>query len=131
MMVILFRGLYRVHQFSKAEMFILCRPEESDFYHEELIRIEEDLFSSLGLHYKLALWNQQLLTGHMVIIRSCMLVFFLFSGRTLDMASGDLGAPAYRKFDIEAWMPGLERFGEVLQVSLSLYLYLYLSLWKQ
>lgn len=63
----------------------------------------------------------------MVIIRSCMLVFFLFSGRTLDMASGDLGAPAYRKFDIEAWMPGLERFGEVLQVSLSLSLSLSLK----
>ncbi|KAL6179420.1 hypothetical protein ACLB2K_050935 [Fragaria x ananassa] len=77
------RGLYRVHQFSKLEMFILCQPEESNFYHEELIKIEEDLFSSLGLHYK-----------------------------TLDMASGDLGAPAYRKFDIEAWMPGLARFGE-------------------
>ncbi|CAK9149048.1 unnamed protein product [Ilex paraguariensis] len=46
------RGLYRVHQFSKAEMFILCRPEESDSYHEELISIEEDLFSSLGLHFK-------------------------------------------------------------------------------
>lgn len=40
-------------------------------------------------------------------------VEFLY--RTLDMASGDLGAPAYRKFDIEAWMPGLARFGEVLQ----------------
>lgn len=36
-----------------------------------------------------------------------------FSNRTLDMATGDLGAPAYRKFDIEAWMPGLERYGEV------------------
>lgn len=38
-----------------------------------------------------------------------------FLGRTLDMASGDLGAPAYRKFDVEAWMPGLERFGEVFR----------------
>ncbi|KAG7943475.1 hypothetical protein I3843_15G041200 [Carya illinoinensis] len=82
------RGLYRVHQFSKVEMFVLCRPEESDLYHEELIKIEEDLFSSLGLHYK-----------------------------TLDMASGDLGAPAYRKFDVEAWMPGLERFGEISSAS--------------
>ncbi|KAB2628875.1 serine--tRNA ligase [Pyrus ussuriensis x Pyrus communis] len=82
------RGLYRVHQFSKLEMFILCRPEDSDLYHEELIRIEEDLFSSLGLHYK-----------------------------TLDMASGDLGAPAYRKFDIEAWMPGLARYGEISSAS--------------
>lgn len=78
------RGLYRVHQFSKVEMFILCRPEDSDFYHEELIRIEEDLFATLGLHFK-----------------------------TLDMATEDLGAPAYRKFDVEAWMPGLGRFGEV------------------
>lgn len=41
---------------------------------------------------------------------------FLFSGRTLDMASGDLGAPAYRKFDVEAWMPGLGRYGEVLKL---------------
>ena len=46
------RGLYRVHQFSKIEMFIFCRPEESDYYHEELIKIEEDMFSSLGLHFK-------------------------------------------------------------------------------
>ncbi|KAF7816990.1 serine--tRNA ligase, chloroplastic/mitochondrial isoform X1 [Senna tora] len=82
------RGLYRVHQFSKVEMFILCRPEESEYYHEELIKIEEELFLSLGLHYK-----------------------------TLDMASEDLGAPAYRKFDVEAWMPGLERFGEISSAS--------------
>ncbi|KAH7848836.1 hypothetical protein Vadar_008784 [Vaccinium darrowii] len=82
------RGLYRVHQFSKVEMFILCRPEESDSYHEELIGIEEHLFSSLGFHFK-----------------------------TLDMASVDLGAPAYRKFDIEAWMPGLGRFGEISSAS--------------
>ncbi|CAN1345856.1 Serine--tRNA ligase, chloroplastic/mitochondrial [Linum perenne] len=82
------RGLYRVHQFSKVEMFVLCRPDESDAYHEELIRIEEDLFSSLGLHYK-----------------------------TLDMASEDLGAPAYRKFDVEAWMPGLGRYGEISSAS--------------
>ncbi|KAH7567718.1 hypothetical protein ACOSP7_010186 [Xanthoceras sorbifolium] len=82
------RGLYRVHQFSKVEMFIFCRPEESDSYHEELIQIEEDLFSSLGLHYK-----------------------------TLDMATGDLGAPAYRKFDVEAWMPGLGRYGEISSAS--------------
>ncbi|XP_066337690.1 serine--tRNA ligase, chloroplastic/mitochondrial-like isoform X2 [Miscanthus floridulus] len=82
------RGLYRVHQFSKVEMFIFCRPEESDKLHEELITIEEDLYASLGLHFK-----------------------------TLDMATGDLGAPAYRKFDIEAWMPGLERYGEISSAS--------------
>ncbi|KAJ0959891.1 hypothetical protein J5N97_000345 [Dioscorea zingiberensis] len=82
------RGLYRVHQFSKVEMFIFCRPENSNMYHEELIQIEEDLFTSLGLHFK-----------------------------TLDMATGDLGAPAYRKFDVEAWMPGLGRFGEISSAS--------------
>ncbi|KAL3835479.1 hypothetical protein ACJIZ3_010215 [Penstemon smallii] len=82
------RGLYRVHQFSKVEMFILCRPEESDSFHEKLIGIEEDLFSSLGLHFK-----------------------------TIDMATEDLGAPAYRKFDIEAWMPGLGRYGEISSAS--------------
>ncbi|KAI3508770.1 hypothetical protein L1887_23783 [Cichorium endivia] len=82
------RGLYRVHQFSKVEMFILCRPEESNTYHQELIEIEEDLFSKLGLHFK-----------------------------TLDMATGDLGAPAYRKYDIEAWMPGLGRYGEISSAS--------------
>ncbi|KAF8380801.1 hypothetical protein HHK36_028295 [Tetracentron sinense] len=82
------RGLYRVHQFSKVEMFILCRPEDSNTYHEELIGVEEYLFSSLGLHFK-----------------------------TLDMASGDLGAPAYRKYDVEAWMPGLGRYGEISSAS--------------
>ncbi|KAK8942361.1 Serine--tRNA ligase [Platanthera zijinensis] len=82
------RGLYRVHQFSKVEMFVFCRPEESDLYHEELVGIEEELFTSLGLHFK-----------------------------TLDMATGDLGAPAYRKFDVEAWMPGLGRYGEVSSAS--------------
>ncbi|CAN6461474.1 unnamed protein product [Victoria cruziana] len=82
------RGLYRVHQFSKVEMFILCRPEDSDFYLDELIKIEEDMFTSLGLHFKI-----------------------------LDMSSQDLGAPAYRKFDIEAWMPGLGRYGEISSAS--------------
>lgn len=82
------RGLYRVHQFSKVEMFSICRPEESDAIHEELITIEEDLYTSLGLHFK-----------------------------TLDMASEDLGAPAYRKYDVEAWMPGLGRYGEVSSAS--------------
>ncbi|KAJ0025684.1 hypothetical protein Pint_08380 [Pistacia integerrima] len=88
LMEFLSRGLYRVHQFSKVEMFILSRPEDSNSYHEELIGIEEDLFSSLGLHYK-----------------------------TLDMATEDLGAPAYRKFDVEAWMPGLGRYGEISSAS--------------
>ncbi|KAH8933462.1 hypothetical protein BDL97_18G031500 [Sphagnum fallax] len=82
------RGLYRVHQFSKLEMFVITQPEDSDTLHEELISIEEELYCSLGLHYK-----------------------------TLDMSSEDLGAPAYRKFDIEAWMPGLCRYGEISSAS--------------
>ncbi|KAJ8433788.1 hypothetical protein Cgig2_025951 [Carnegiea gigantea] len=82
------RGLYRVHQFSKVEMFVLCRPEDSDAYLDELIGIEEELFASLGFHFK-----------------------------TLDMASTDLGAPAFRKFDVEAWMPGLGRYGEISSAS--------------
>jgi len=82
------KGLYRVHQFSKVEMFVICTPEQSDALHEELIAIEEDMFRELGLHFKV-----------------------------LDMPSGDLGAPAYRKFDIEAWMPGLGRYGEISSAS--------------
>lgn len=82
------RGLYRVHQFSKVEMFVICRPEESDSLHEELISIEEELYASLGLHFK-----------------------------TLDMSTEDLGAPAHRKYDVEAWMPGLGRYGEISSAS--------------
>lgn len=82
------RGLYRVHQFTKVEMFVISRPEESDQLHEELRRIEEELFDALGLHY-----------------------------RVLDMPTRDLGNPAYRKFDIEAWMPGRQAFGEISSAS--------------
>ncbi|GJP32913.1 hypothetical protein CLOM_g17496 [Closterium sp. NIES-68] len=82
------RGLYRVHQFSKLEMFVVCRPEESDAFHQELIQIEEEMYTALGLHFV-----------------------------TLDMPTADLGAPAYRKFDIEAWMPGLNRYGEISSAS--------------
>lgn len=82
------KGLYRVHQFSKVEMFVLCTPDQSDALHEELIAIEEEMFEELGLHFL-----------------------------TLDMPADDLGAPAYRKFDIEAWMPGLGRYGEISSAS--------------
>lgn len=82
------KGLYRVHQFSKVEMFVICTPEQSDALHEELIDIEEEMFTQLGLHFKI-----------------------------LDMPSGDLGAPAYRKYDVEAWMPGLQRYGEISSAS--------------
>lgn len=82
------KGLYRVHQFSKLEMFIYCLPEESEKYHEEILAIEEEIFSGLGLPY-----------------------------RVVDTATGDLGAPAYRKFDIEAWMPGRGEEGEYGEVT--------------
>lgn len=82
------KGLYRVHQFSKLEMFIYCLPEESNDFHKELLSIEEEIFSGLGLPY-----------------------------RIVDTATGDLGAPAYRKFDIEAWMPGRGEDGEYGEVT--------------
>jgi seryl-tRNA synthetase len=77
------RGLYRVHQFTKVEMFAFTRPEESDAMHLELLRIEESIYQQLGLPY-----------------------------RVVDIATGDLGGPAYRKFDLEAWMPGRGEGGE-------------------
>ena len=82
------KGLYRVHQFSKVEMFVVCTPEQSEQLHQELMDIEVEMFEELGIHFKV-----------------------------LDMPSGDLGAPAYRKYDIEAWMPGLERYGEISSAS--------------
>ena len=82
------KGLYRVHQFSKLEMFIYCRPEESESFHKEILSIEEEIFQGLGLPY-----------------------------RIVDTATGDLGAPAYRKFDIEAWMPGRGDEGEYGEVT--------------
>jgi seryl-tRNA synthetase len=77
------KGLYRVHQFTKVEMFIYCRPEESEQLHQEMLDIEEEIFSSLGIPY-----------------------------RVVDTCTGDLGAPAYRKFDLEAWMPGRGESGD-------------------
>jgi len=71
------KGLYRVHQFTKLEMFVYCLPEESDRFHEELRAIEEEIFSGLEIPF-----------------------------RVVDTCTGDLGAPAYRKWDLEAWMPG-------------------------
>lgn len=82
------RGLYRVHQFSKVELFILATPEQSEKLHEELLQLEVEMFSELGLHFKV-----------------------------LDMPTGDLGAPAYRKYDVEAWMPGMGRYGEISSAS--------------
>ncbi len=82
------RGLYRVHQFTKVEMFIICRPEESAAMHEEIRALEEELFQGLGLPY-----------------------------RVVNVCSGDLGAPALKKYDLEAWMPGRGAYGEVTSCS--------------
>ncbi len=82
------RGLYRLHQFSKVELFVLSTPEQSDAVHDQLLEFESSLYAELGLHFQI-----------------------------LDMAAGDLGAPAYRKFDVEAWMPGMGRFGEISSAS--------------
>jgi seryl-tRNA synthetase len=69
------KGLYRVHQFAKLEMFVYCTPEESEKMHQELLAIEQEIANGLELPY-----------------------------RVVDIASGDLGGPAYRKYDIEAYM---------------------------
>ncbi len=82
------RGLYRVHQFSKVEMFVFCRPEESEAFHQELLGIECEIFDELEVPYQV-----------------------------VDTATGDLGGPAYRKYDIEAWMPGRDAYGEVTSTS--------------
>ncbi|MEY3227997.1 MAG: Serine--tRNA ligase [Planctomycetota bacterium] len=84
------RGIYRVHQFTKVEMFGYAGPDvkDSDALHQEILRIEEEIFQALGIPY-----------------------------RVIDTASGDLGGPAYRKFDIEAWMPGRGEYGEVTSAS--------------
>jgi len=82
------RGLYRVHQFTKVEMFAFSTPETSDKIHAEMLAIEEKFFESLGIPF-----------------------------RVLDICSGDLGGPAYRKFDLEAWMPGRGEHGEYGEVT--------------
>ncbi len=77
------RGIYRVHQFTKVEMFAFTVPEQSDAMLEQLLAIECKLFDGLGVPY-----------------------------RVIDTPTGDLGGPAYRKFDLEAWMPGRGNGGE-------------------
>jgi seryl-tRNA synthetase len=82
------RGMFRVHQFDKVEMFVYCRPEESWDEHERLLAIEEELVQTVGLPY-----------------------------RVVDVAAGDLGAPAARKYDVEAWFPSQERYREITSCS--------------
>lgn len=85
------RGLFRVHEFTKVEMFGITSNEtgeESTNLHQEFRQIEEDIFSSLNIHFK-----------------------------TLEMPQYELGTSAYRKFDIEAWMPGRKMYGEISSCS--------------
>jgi len=82
------RGLYRVHQFTKVEMFAFTTPEQSGEIHEEMVGIEEEIFRGLEVPY-----------------------------RVVDICTGDLGGAAYRKYDLEAWMPGRDAYGEVTSTS--------------
>ena len=84
------KGLYRVHQFTKVEMFVCCLPEQSDALHQELRALEEEIFAGLEIPF-----------------------------RVVDTCTGDLGAPAYRKWDLEAWMPGRNggEWGEITSTS--------------
>ncbi len=85
------KGLYRVHQFSKVELYQFAHPEKSSIAHEEMLAIEEEFYQTLNLPY-----------------------------RVLLMCKGDLGTPAFKKYDIEAWMPFIGEnggYGEVTSVS--------------
>jgi seryl-tRNA synthetase len=82
------RGMFRVHQFDKVEMFSFVRPEDSGDEHERLLTIEEELVRELGIPY-----------------------------RVVNIAAGDLGASASKKYDIEAWFPGQRRYREITSTS--------------
>ncbi len=82
------RGILRVHQFDKLEMFSFCLPEESAAEHALILAVEEEILQGLGIPY-----------------------------RVVNIAAGDLGAPAAQKFDCEAWMPGQQQYREVTSCS--------------
>jgi len=82
------KGLYRIHQFSKVEMYVYCLPEESEKIHQYLLSLEEKIFQGLGIPY-----------------------------RVVEMCTGDLGAQAAKKYDLEAWMPGRNDWGEITSTS--------------
>lgn len=82
------RGLFRVHQFNKLEMYAFCLPEESEKIHEKLLGIEEEIWQELGIPY------------HVV-----------------NIAAGDLGSPAYKKYDIEYWSPVDQTYRELTSCS--------------
>jgi seryl-tRNA synthetase len=82
------RGMFRVHQFDKVEMFVFCLPEHSSEQHEHLLSIEEELVQELGVPY-----------------------------RVVNIAAGDLGDSAAKKYDIEAWFPSQKRYREITSTS--------------
>ena len=82
------KGLYRVHQFNKLEMYVFCTPETSTDWHQKLVRIEEDICQALELPY-----------------------------RVVRIAAGDMGASAYEKYDIEYWSPLEQTYHELMSCS--------------
>ena len=82
------RGIWRVHQFSKVEQVVICRPEDSKKMHEEILNNAKDIFEKLEIPF-----------------------------RVIDICTGDIGTIAARKFDIEAWMPSTNKWKEVVSAS--------------
>ena len=82
------RGLFRVHQFNKLEMYVFCLPEQSKEIHEKILAIEEDIWQGLGIPY-----------------------------HVINIAAGDLGAPAAKKYDMEYWSPVNQKYQEITSCS--------------
>jgi seryl-tRNA synthetase len=82
------KGIFRGHQFTKIEQIIICKPEDSWKFHEELIKNAQEFFESLGLHF-----------------------------RKVNICTGDIGTVAAKKYDLEAWMPAQETFREIVSCS--------------
>lgn len=82
------RGLFRVHQFNKLEMYVFCLPEQSAEIHEKILAVEEEIWQELGIPY-----------------------------RVINIAAGDLGAPAAKKYDIEYWSPVNQKYQEITSCS--------------
>lgn len=82
------RGLFRVHQFNKLEMYVFCLPEESKKMHEMILGVEEEIWQELGIPY-----------------------------RVINIAAGDLGAPAAKKYDVEYWSPVDQTYRELTSCS--------------
>jgi len=82
------RGIWRVHQFTKIEQVIICNPEDSWLHHEDLLSNATELWDSLDLHY-----------------------------RVVNICTGDMGTVASKKYDLEAWLPGVGDYKEVVSCS--------------